>query len=377
MSTSTNMVRTVIHFTDSNVFGGTEQVLLQILSGLDRRHWRPVLFHHPEPGLEPLLEKARNLEVKLRAVPRMQRIWYTGRLPQFIRALRAERPSILHAHLTWPLSCKYGILAAVMARVPAVVATAQIYFELPKKPLLQMQPRLIATCVDRYIAVSRAVADQLCNDFRIPASKVQVVHNGIPAGHFNGPASPLLRAALTRGKAQSIVLMVGRLDDKQKGQRYLIEAAAQVPEAMFVLAGEGPDRGALEGQARALGVDNRVLFLGYREDIPDLLACCEVFVLPSLFEGLPLSILEAMAAGKPVIASAIGGNDEIIAHGENGLLVPQADPAALAGAIRAVLSDPALARRLAEAGRSRVRREFAVETMVESVTRVYDELVDA
>jgi len=370
-------MRTVVHFTDSSTFGGTQQVLLQILAGLDRRHWRPVLFHHQEVGLAPLLEKTRDLGVKLQTVPRMQRIWDIGRLPQFIRALRAERPSIFHAHLTWPLSCKYGLLAAVMALVPTVVATAHLYVDISRTRLLQMQPRLIAAGVDRYIAVSRALADQLCNDFGIPASKVLVVHNGIPFAPFNRAANSLLRATLERRTAQPIVLMVGRLDDKQKGQRYLIEAAAQVPEAMFVLAGEGPDRAALEAQARALGVDNRVLFLGYREDIPDLLACCDVFVLPSLFEGLPLSILEAMAAGKPVIASAIGGNDEVIAHGENGLLVPQADPDALAGAIRAVLSDPALARRLAEAGRARVQREFAVETMVESVTRVYDEIVDA
>ena len=146
---------------------------------------------------------------------------------------------------------------------------------------------------------------------------------------------------------------------------------------MFVLAGTGPDRATLETLARALGVENRVLFLGYREDIPDLLANCDLFVLPSLYEGLPLSILEAMAAGKPVIASAIGGNNEVILHGENGLLVPKADPAALAAAIRAVLSDGALAGRLAEGGKSRVQRDFSVEAMVESVSQVYDELAGA
>jgi glycosyltransferase involved in cell wall biosynthesis len=368
------MMRTVVHFTDSSTFGGAQQVLLQILARLDRRHWRPVLFHHPEPGLAPLLEKARQLEVKVRAVPRIQRIWHIDRLPEFISALRAERPSILHAHLNWPLSCKYGILAAMMARVPAIVATAQIYYELPKKRLIHLQPRFIALGVDRYIAVSRAVANQLCNDFGIPVRKVKLVYNGIPLCPFTRPSNTALRASLIGAAAQPIVLMVGRLEDRQKGQRYLIEAAAQVPEAMFILAGEGPDRGVLEGQARALGVDSRVLFLGYREDIPDLLACCNLFVLPSFFEGLPLSILEAMAAGKPVIASAIGGNDEVITHGENGLLVPKSDPAALADAIRAVLSDPALARRLAEAGRARVYRDFSVEAMVEGVMRVYDEL---
>jgi glycosyltransferase involved in cell wall biosynthesis len=366
-------MRTVVHFIDSSAFGGSEQVLLHILAGLDRRRWRPVLFHHPEPGLEPLLEKAHDLQVKLRAVPRMQRIWHISRLPTFVGALRAERPSILHAHLTWPLSCKYGLLAAVMARVPAVVATAQLYVDLAKKPLLRVQPRLIATGVDRYLAVSRAVANQLCNDFGIPASKVKLVNNGIPIAHFNRPPDNALRATLAGATKRPIVLMVGRLDD-QKGQRYLIEAAPQVPETMFVLVGDGPDQVALEAQARTLGVDKRVLFLGYREDIPDLLSCCDLFVLPSLYEGLPLSVLEAMAAGKPVIASAIGGNDEVITHGEHGLLVPPADPVSLAGAIRTLLSDHTLAQRLAEAGRVRARQKFSVEAMVDGVTRVYEEL---
>jgi glycosyltransferase involved in cell wall biosynthesis len=364
-------MRTVVHFTDSIAFGGSEQVLLQILAGLDRRHWQSVLFHHPEPGLAPLLEKAQHLQVKLRAVPRMQRIWHIGRLPKFVGALRAERPSILHAHLTWPLSCKYGLLAAVMARVPAVVATAQLYVDLTKKPLLRVQPRLIAAGVDRYLAVSRAVANQLCNDFNIPASKVKLVHNGIPFAHFNRPPDNRLRATLVGTAARPIVLMVGRLNG-QKGQRYLIEAAALVPEAMFILAGDGPDRTVLEVQARALGVDSRILFLGYREDIPDLLSAAHVCSALA-FEGF-LSILEAMAAGKPVIASAIGGNDEVIIHGENGLLVPPADPAALAGAIRRVLSDPSFARRLAKAGRARAYQEFSVEAMVGGVTRVYEEL---
>jgi glycosyltransferase involved in cell wall biosynthesis len=368
-----NDIRTVIHFTDSSAFGGTERALLHVLARLDRRQWRPVLFHHSEPGLAPLLEKARQLEVKVRAVPRMQRIWDISRLPKFICALRAELPSLMHAHLTWPLSCKYGLLAAVIARVPGVVATAQLYVDLAKKPLLRLQPRLIAAGVDRYLAVSRAVANQLCNDFGIPASKVQVVRNGIPFAPFDRPANATLRASLTKATAHPVVLMVGRLD-KQKGHRYLIEAAAQVPEAMFVLAGEGPDRAALEAQTHALGLDSRLLFLGYREDIPDLLSCCDLFVLPSVYEGLPLSILEAMAAGKPVIASAIGGNDEIITHGENGLLVPPADPASLAGTIRTVLSDHTLARRLAEAGRARAHQEFSVEAMVNGVTRVYEEL---
>ena len=120
---------------------------------------------------------------------------------------------------------------------------------------------------------------------------------------------------------------------------------------------------------------DRVHFLGFRSDVPDLLAACDIFVLPSLCEGLPLAILEAMAAWKPVVATAISGTDETVVHGVTGLLVPPADPAALAGAIQSLLADPEASRRLGLAGRARVAREFLVETMVARVEAVYQELL--
>ena len=110
-----------------------------------------------------------------------------------------------------------------------------------------------------------------------------------------------------------IVLTVARLDP-QKGHRYLLAAATEVPEAVFALVGEGGERAALENQARTLGVAERVRFLGHRDDVPELLAACDLFVLPSLYEGLPLSVLEAMAAAKPVVATAIDGTTEAVVH---------------------------------------------------------------
>ena len=106
------MEKTIIYFTDSCAFGGTEQVLLNMLAGIDRQSWRPVLFYHAEPGILPLIERAKGWDIELRVVPRIERVWNIGRLPQFIQAVLAERPSVFHAHLTWPLSCKYGLAAA-------------------------------------------------------------------------------------------------------------------------------------------------------------------------------------------------------------------------------------------------------------------------
>ena len=184
---------------------------------------------------------------------------------------------------------------------------------------------------------------------------------------------PPAELALVRDRP--MILTVARLD-KQKGLPTLLEAAAQVPEAVFVLVGEGPERAALEAQCRELGLEERVIFAGFRQDIPAWLGHCNLFVLPSLYEGVPLSLLEAMAAGKPVIASAIPGNDEAVTHAETGWLVPPGDATALARAIRLLLADQVLAQRLAFAGQARARREFSSEAMMQQVEQVYTELLE-
>jgi glycosyltransferase involved in cell wall biosynthesis len=190
---------------------------------------------------------------------------------------------------------------------------------------------------------------------------------------FERPGDTKLRSKFRGAVERPIVLTIARLEE-QKGIRYLLEAAARVPEALFVLAGEGSERGRLEAQARKSGLEDRIIFLGYREDIADLLASCDLFVLPSLFEGFPLAILEAMAAGKPVITTAIDGNDEAIVEGETGLLVPPANPAALSEAIRSLLANPNRARALAMHGKARVQRHFSAQTSTAKVTQIYDEL---
>jgi glycosyltransferase involved in cell wall biosynthesis len=170
------------------------------------------------------------------------------------------------------------------------------------------------------------------------------------------------------------VLTVARLHE-QKGHAYLLAAAAQVPDATFVLAGDGPLRAPLEAQARELGISGRCLFLGHRTDVQDLLAAADLLVLPSLWEGLPVSVLEGMAAGLPIVATAIGGTDEAVTHELNGLLVPPRDAGALASAICRVRGDAVLAERLARAGRERVEREFSSEVMAGNVMRIYDEVM--
>ncbi len=364
--------RTVIHYTDSTGFGGAEVSLLMLLEGLDRRLWSPVLFHHGGAGIRLLLEEADRLNVRTRLVERVAGLFDLFRL---IREVRSEGAAVFHAHLPWALRCGPGLLAATLARVPAVVATQQLFRGIGSTRQI-IRNRLIAAGVDRYIAVSSEMADMLRKKALLPRRKIVVIRNAVDLRRFREEPAGSGGSTLERFPGRPIVLTVARLDP-QKGLGDLLAAAAQVPDANFVIAGEGPDRERLEGTARSLGLDDRVRFLGHREDVPDLLKSCDVFVLPSLYEGFPLSVVEAMASGRPVIATAVGGTPEAVSDGENGLLIPPGDPSALAAAIRSVLSDPVLARRLGSAGRERAFRKFSAAEMVRQVVRLYEDILKA
>jgi glycosyltransferase involved in cell wall biosynthesis len=366
------MIRTVVHFVDSDTWGGCEEVVLLLLAGLDKSRWRPILFHHGTPGISRFLNAVSQLGIPCRVVPRGGGWRIGATLRQFVRELRAANATIFHAHLNWPLGCRHGLMAAKLGRIPLVVATSHLYSPISGVRCRWFKQRLQAATINRYIAVSNEVRARLCRDLCVRESKVRVVHNGIRLAQFNRPLDSALRAMLTQGRDWPIAFTPSRLYTR-KGHVHLLEAAALVPDTLFILAGDGPERVSLERHARQLGVEARVRFLGQRQDIPQLLASCDLFVLPSLSEGLPLTVLEAMAAGKPVVATAIGGTDEAVIHGETGLLVPPGNSAALATAIRTLVSDQRLAARLAQGGKSRVMERFSSDAMVDGVSRVYEE----
>jgi glycosyltransferase involved in cell wall biosynthesis len=364
---------TVAHFSDSGAFGGTERALLQLLGGLDRARWRPVLFHADLPGATQLADEARALGVPTHAVHQPER---AARGVAFIapiaRALRRERAVVFHAHQIWSLSCRYGIVAAAVAGVRARVATAQLFVEMPPLLGIDLQHAVLTRCLHRHVAVSRFVAARLRDRFHVKPEKIVVIPNAAKVGARS--VQPVSRTELAASTTLPIVLTIARLD-AQKGISHLLDAAAGVPGASFAIAGDGPDRAALEARATSLGLGERARFLGHRRDVPALLAAADLFVLPSLYEGLPLAVLEAMAAGVPVIATAIGGTDEIVRDGETGMLVPPADPHALVAAITQTLSDRDRAMRLAAEARSYVERQYSVESMVGAVSRLYDSLL--
>lgn len=369
------MPNTVVYYIDSNNFGGAEQVLLTVLKKLDRNSWHPILAYHPSSGISSFIESVEELDVDTIAMPEIRSYKEINHILQFAGKLRTIRPAIFHANLSWPLSCTYGIIAAYLAGVKIILATQHLYSDMSSRRS-QIEQKLISYFVDNYIAVSFDVARQL-KEIISSENKVKVVHNGIMLGNYshganNTPDRDVYSSVKMNRNNFPIVLTVARLE-KQKGHTYLLKAASDIPGTLFVFVGDGPERANLENETRELSLTDRVIFLGNRNDIPALLRGCDLFVLPSLFEGLPLSIMEAMAAGKPVIASDIGGVDELVTNGKTGYLAPPGDPTALAAAIKKIVSNPQLSQKIASAGKTLVFSEFSADQMLKGITEIYND----
>lgn len=367
------MARSIFFYTDSRDLGGAEFALLMLIGNLNPG-WQPTLLLDDDPGSLPLAEHAEALGARVqRVAPMPLGLDGARRGLGLARMLRAERPAIFHAHLSWPLAAKWALAASVLARLPTV-ATIQLIPEFRLERSSRLQLRVLAAGVDRYIAVSRDVADELAERFGWPAAKIEVGYNAVEIERFGGPSPAGLREQIGGDAKRPLVLTPARLDE-QKGHPVLLRAAAELPGVDFVLAGEGPERPALEALATELGIAERVHFLGYRADIPQLLAACDVFALPSLYEGSSLAVLEAMAAGRPVVSSAIGGTDELIDDGVDGLLVAPGDADGLAGALGRLLDDTELRKAFAQRARQRVERDFTPTAMTQRVEAIYAELI--
>jgi glycosyltransferase involved in cell wall biosynthesis len=364
--------RTVVHYLDGRLVGGAERIAISITDGLDRGRWRPVIVAHPEAATA--IRARLRPDVPLRIVDRPRGPWDLPRVARLVRTFRRLRPAVIHIHRSWALSAGAGAVAAALARSPAVVSTEHLW--LPTTPRRATLVRsIIDLGVDRQVAVSAGVARQMRERLWISRDRLEVIENGIDVEAYTSRPTADLRAALLGPRSGPIILEAARLDP-QKGQEVLLRASLELPGVVIVLAGVGPDRQRLEHLATELGVADRVRFVGLRDDIPDLLRAADVVVLPSRAEGLPVLLLEALAAGVPAVASDIPGNREALGEGTAGRLVPTGDPAALAGAIRSVLDDTDDRRRMVEAGRALVARRFGSQRMVGQVESVYDAVLD-
>lgn len=351
----------VVHLVIGGDVAGGQMVALRLaLAGRAAGH--EVSFVSPSDG--PFLERLRSERLDARVVPLGGALDVRSTL-RLAGALRRMGTELLHTHGHFAVNV-HGRLAGRLAgaRVLGHMHIANVFRAGRGRGLQVALDNRTARLCFALVAVSEATGASL-RDQGYPAGRIVVIPNGIEEAD---PAEPVELAP------RPAILEVARLAEV-KGQRVLLDALARL-DAHLVLVGrdletDGAYERGLREQVDRLGIAERVVFAGPREDVPALLAGCEVFCLPSFEEGLPLTVLEAMAQGRPVVATAVGGTPEAVVDGETGLLVPPGDVDALADALRSLLADPARARRLGEAGLARARERFSAEEASRRVLDLY------
>lgn len=357
--------------------GGLERVVLRLVARLDRARFEPVVCALDEPGgLAPDLAR---LGVPLVVVHRNPGV-DLGVAVRLASTLRREGVRVVHTHNA--ASHFYGSLAAHALRLGTgrrlpVVHTKHGRDE-PGNPRRVLLNRFSSAICNRVVAVSDDAASVAIRIEHVSPRKVMTILNGVDTDEFRPrPEQAEARAALGAPEEGFHVGCVARLA-AVKDHATLVEAFARFraarPDAHLTLIGDGPERAALEARVEALGLAGAVTFAGERSDVAPLLPAFDVFALSSRSEGISLTLLEAAAAGLPIVATRVGGNQEVVVDGETGLLVPAANPAAFAAALSAV-AGRADRTALGAAGRERVERLFSVQRMVRDYCQLYNEVL--
>mgnify|MGYP001371605594 CR=1 FL=1 len=384
----------VIHVITRLDYGGSAQNTMLTVLGHDKERFTPIVVAgapgrwDAQGGQAAMDDNCRRLDrsgITWHLIPTLVRpikpLSDLRALWALVRLFRQEKPALVHTHTS-----KAGVLgrvAAWIARVPAVIHTphGHVFYghfgPVMTRLFLQVE-RVLSRVTHRLIALTESERDDHLDRKVGQAARFAVIPSGIDLDRFRQPGGTVrCKPAVFPCPANAIVVgSVGWLTDI-KGHRYLIEAFGQiardVPSAHLVVVGSGDLKEHLLDLATTLGVRDRVHLIGHRDDVEVCLTGMDLFVLPSLNEGMGRALIEAMAAGLPVVASQVGGVPALIEHERTGLLVPPADSHALAASLRSLLERPDLRRQLGEAGRRSVTERFAAEAMVRALEQLYQE----
>lgn len=379
LATYPNMERepvTIFYIVFSAVHAGAEMVLLELVTGLDRNRFRPVVVTLAGPG--PLTPNFQNAGVEIHHLG-MTRIEQAPLvLLKAVQLARRLRPRIVHGVLF------YGDLTARLLRLlgatPHVVSAVHSTYVGGR--LAELTMRLTDGCTDAVTAVSRAVADAQIAAGSVVARKVSVIENGIDFARFRPPPLNELERLRTRFGLTAddrVLLCVGRLAP-EKNHSLLLRVFSKIlagePRARLLLIGSGELEAPLRDQAHALALGDRVIFGGPVSPVGPVFFLAELFVLASWLEGLPLVVLEAMAAGCPMVLTAVGGIPEVVHDERTGLVVPPNDEEALERALRRMLDASVEQKRdWADAARQEAQSRFSMERMVERTQAVYEHIL--
>lgn len=294
--------------------------------------------------------------------------------------LRRERIDLLHAHQYTPFF--YATAARLPGRRPPVLMTehGRTFPDFPR-PKRMVANRLLLRRQDRIVGVGQAVRQALIDNEGFPPARVGVIYNGIDLSPFNHGAHDCkaVRREIGLDAGDLMIIQVARLDslkDHATAIRTLERVVSRRPEARLVLVGEGPETALIRELTRQLGLEPNVRFLGLRADVARLLSAADIGLLTSVSEGIPLAVIEVMAAGKPIVSTDVGGVREVVEDGRTALLLaPSGDDAALAEHILRLAADPALQERMGRLGRERAESVFSERRMHDGYLRLYEDML--
>ena len=351
--------------------GGTETHVLELASGIDRSKFDVTVCCLKSAGC--VVEELRRRGIRVVCLNGagkfdlrvLFRLW---------KLVREERPDVIQSFLFWA-----NLSARFLGRLSRAMRVVCSYHDeiVTEGRLVRMIDRLTFQWSHAVVCCSEAVCRSVSTCLGAPATRQTIIPFGVDAGQF-AITDVATRRELSLQDGGPIVGTVCRLVEPKKGMSVLLRAMAALkeegndPHWQLLIVGDGPARTSLEALTRQLGLSDRTVFAGTRRDIPRILPLLDLFVLPSLYEGFGIAILEAMAAGKPVVATAVGGVPEFVVPGETGLLVEPGKAGALADAIGSLVRDPANATRMGMRGRARVLAGFQMSAVVRRHEQVYE-----
>ncbi len=364
----------VLQVTNSLNLGGLERLVVDLCLHVDRDQFEPSIACLAREGT--LAAEAREAGITVHVLapdPKGIARYFSFRRLQAL--VRMERIDIVHTHNRGPFLDAFLAQSTQFTRIP-VVHTDHNRVTWPDRADRMLVERLAAKRFGGVVAVSEEAKNNLHQYEKIPRERIQVINNGIDVDRFARPSRPTpewLAEADCAHFAQRIGVVAMHRD--RKGLDHLLNAVPQIleqhPNTGVIIAGGGPLEQRLRDQVDALGITDNVRFIGKRTDVVDVLWALDVFVLPSEAEGLPISLLEAMAASTCIVSTAVGAIPDVLEHGACGVLIPPQSPEAISQAVNAMLSDPSARARLGDAARERVNRDYSIRATVSKYQELY------
>jgi len=366
---SMNQKIKIVHLNNTSSIGGAEQVILDLASYINPDRFKSYVgvFREGE-----LTREIRRRDIKSLKLKESTQVYDYKFLKSLMQVIKQNRIDIIHSH-TWGTDF-YAYWVSRILKIPLITTVHNRYY-IFQKWSRRFSYKFFISHIEKIVAVSKDIKDLLIKNLKLPTQKIKLIYNGIDIHKFEDKKGmEKIRDDLKISKDDIILGNVGNLREVKDHYTLILSFSKIIPNfprVKLLIIGEGELKSNLLMLCSELGLEQKVIFLGHREDVPSFLNLIDIFVLSSRMEGCSISILEAMASGKPVVATRVGGNPELILDQENGFLVPPAEPEKLAEKISILLKDEELRKNMGEKGKKKAKDKFSLERMIKDYEELY------